>query len=277
MGLFHHEKVIIPENPVLLNSSEPFSAALQLDGLERYGKLYCRFLSEEKRKEIQKQKYIVERGLQGEELTLKALLRTPLHMLIIKDLHFSYGTIPTQIDFIVITNKLFFVLESKNWNSNFKIDSCGEFISLDTNKRWKSPIAQNLEHVEYVRRIYQGFQPKEKIQRFQNLIVWANESSVLERTEAPVDIIASITYAKNLPNLILEKYNSCSIKPLKLVEMQKIADFFLAYCSEHAVGRKCPVCGKNLVLRKGKTAFWGCEGFQNGCRYTEQVACDVDI
>lgn len=271
MGLFHRKKIVIPENPVLVNDSSPFSSAVRLDGLERYEKFYARLLPEERKKALQNQKYKTERGLRGEELTLKALLRTPLHMLILKDLHFLYGETAAQIDFIAISDKLIFVIESKNWKSNVKIDSSGEFVTMDAQKRRENPFAQNTQHTEYIKRIYQGLYPNDKVQRFQNLVVWANEASVLERSEAPDTVVSTITYAKNLPNFILEKYEACTLKKLKPAVMQDVADSFLTYCYEHETEHKCPVCGRQLVLRSAKTTFWGCSGFQDGCRYTEQV------
>ncbi len=35
--------------------------------------------------------------------------------------------------------------------------------------------------------------------------------------------------------------------------------------------RTCPKCGKTLVIRHGYNDFWGCEGYKNGCRYTESL------
>ena len=37
--------------------------------------------------------------------------------------------------------------------------------------------------------------------------------------------------------------------------------------------RKCPKCGKSLILRKGYSWFWGCEGFVDNpkCRYQEPL------
>lgn len=192
-------------------------------------------------------------------------------MLILKDLQFLYGDNATQIDFMVITDKLIFVIESKNWKANVRIDSSGDFVMMDAQKRLENPYAQNAQHTEYVKRIYQGLYPNDKVQRFQNLLVWANEASVLERSEAPDAVVSAITYAKNLSNFILEKYESCTLKKLKPTMMQDIADSFLAYCSAHEAEHKCPICGRQLVLRSAKTTFWGCTGFQDGCRYTEQT------
>lgn len=73
MGLFHQKRAVIPENPVLVNDARPFSSAIRLEGLERFERFYAHTLSEERKKILQNQKYKTERGLRGEELTLKAL------------------------------------------------------------------------------------------------------------------------------------------------------------------------------------------------------------
>lgn len=43
--------------------------------------------------------------------------------------------------------------------------------------------------------------------------------------------------------------------------------------------RKCPKCGNNLVLRKGKSGnFWGCKGFEIkeiNCKYTENLEKNI--
>lgn len=268
MGLFHR-KPTEPQNPVIFNEDAALSSALQTAGLERYLSLYGKALPEDRRKDIQIKKRIAERGMEGERLTLHTLMRTPMYMIILKDLHFLYGTIPTQVDFVVITDKLIFVLETKNWNADFRIDACGDFISQDTGKRWKSPLSQNAEHMEYLSRVYQSFS-RNRLDRFYSAVVWANESAVLDRSEAPEDAVETITYVKNLPNFILERYNACRLKRMKPAEMQSVAQQLLSYCEEHAASRKCPICGKDLVLRETDTPFYGCSGYRNGCRYTEQ-------
>ncbi|HQF80473.1 MAG TPA: type I DNA topoisomerase, partial [Flexilinea sp.] len=43
------------------------------------------------------------------------------------------------------------------------------------------------------------------------------------------------------------------------------------------VGRKCPQCGKDLVIRNGKYGkFISCSGFPQ-CRYTEQIVEKLDV
>ena len=103
MGLFHR-KPTEPQNPVIFNEDAALSSALQTAGLERYLSLYGKALPEDRRKDIQIKKRIAERGMEGERLTLHTLMRTPMYMIILKDLHFLYGTIPTQVDFVVITD-----------------------------------------------------------------------------------------------------------------------------------------------------------------------------
>ena len=62
----------------------------------------------------------------------------------------------------------------------------------------------------------------------------------------------AITYVKNLPNFILERYNACRLGRMKPVEMQ-VLPTASPYCEEHSASRKCPICGKDLVLRETDT------------------------
>ena len=41
------------------------------------------------------------------------------------------------------------------------------------------------------------------------------------------------------------------------------------------IGRQCPKCGRDLVIRKAKTDFIGCIGFPI-CTYTEQLPVKVE-
>ena len=42
--------------------------------------------------------------------------------------------------------------------------------------------------------------------------------------------------------------------------------------SRQFLKRICPLCGKELVIRKGPhSVFWGCTGFSKGCKYKEKL------
>lgn len=258
--------------PTVLNKERAFSSALKLAGLERYYRYYCKL--EDGRiiaplevvKNVERMKYKIERGLEGEKLTLQALQRTPLDMLILKDLSFCYGDISTQIDFFVITSNCMIVIESKNWKVNLRIDSSGEFIDME-GRRWDNPVSQNISHKEFVCQLLPQFADK-----ITSLIVWTNEKAVLERENAPKEISERIVYVKNLSNTILSIHRYYAEEIIDKENRNKIADAIISYCDTHINVKFCPICGNKLIKKQGKeTLFWGCLGYKNGCKYTESI------
>ena len=217
-------------------------------------------------KRVEQMKYKTERGLEGEKRTLQALKRTPLDMLVLKDLAFCYGEITTQIDFLVITSRCMIVMESKNWKSHLRIDSTGEFIDTEGH-RWDNPIAQNAAHKEFICQLLPQF-----ADRIVNLIVWVNEKAVLDRENASEEVIKQIVYVKNLSNTILSIHRSYADDIINREEQKEVANAILSYCDEHTPTKHCPICGKKMVKKQGKESdFWGCSGYRDGCRYIESV------
>lgn len=256
------------ETPTVLRAKYDFSSALKLSGLERYYGYYCKpnVASSELIKRVEQMKYKTERGLEGEKRTLQALKRTPLDMLVLKDLAFCYGEITTQIDFLVITSRCMIVMESKNWKSHLRIDSTGEFIDTEGH-RWDNPIAQNAAHKEFICQLLPQF-----ADRIVNLIVWVNEKAVLDRENASEEVIKQIVYVKNLSNTILSIHRSYADDIMNREEQKKVANAILSYCDEHTPTKHCPICGKKMVKKQGKESdFWGCSGYRDGCRYIESV------
>ena len=80
-------------------------------------------------------------------------------MYILHDIYLEYGDVSAQIDYIVVTRKLIFIIECKNLYGNIEINSNGDFIrTMEYGRRTKkegiySPITQNKRHLELIKSI----------------------------------------------------------------------------------------------------------------------------
>lgn len=262
-------KADLPQTPVVVNQNIRSRTTRIKESLERF----CQKNSDNEKAKRMLSNYT--KAEKGESLTLAALRRVPFKMLIIQDYSFKYGDISTQIDFLVITDSYIFVIDSKWRSSNYKLDNHGEFINVSYQKRESDPIAQNQEHIEYLKKISSDFSVKLN-ERFQNIVVWANEESVVDRSEVSAETASKIIYVKQIVShisSILE--NSEKLKKLTPEKMQSVADFFTEYSEKNPIQYICPVCGGQLEQRTNKlknSTFWGCKNFcLKNCYYIEPI------
>lgn len=222
---------------------------------------------------IEKKIRNLEKGCSGEKKTLYWLRRMPMDAVVIKDFYFMYDDSPVQIDTLVITEKLIFVVETKNWSGNIYLDSSGQFISPEKKAHRNSPFAQSKAQVAFLKQIYKMLFPQDTAQRFQGLVVWANSDSLIERDAAPEQVAQSVVYQNEVSQRIQEICDASKNPPLMV---QQTAERLWKYCREHAVPDACPVCGKDLKEISGKYGmFIGCSGYRSGnppCNYKESIS-----
>src|SRR5574344_1061816 len=120
----------------------------------------------------------MKRGLYGEENLLYTLSQIQIPMYVLYDLNLKLDGYESQIDFIIVTKRNIYVLESKNLKGNIDIEEKGLFTRKN---RWgkssiKNPLTQNIEHENVLNAIFK----EEKIKRnFQSLVVLTNDSSYI--------------------------------------------------------------------------------------------------
>lgn len=110
------------------------------------------------KEKIQKEIAITKAGLIGEENILFELKNSNMDMVVLRDIYLeTKGGLGAQIDFVVITSKLVFIIECKNLFGNIEIDSKGNFIRTMEygGKKHKegiySPITQNERHLNVIK------------------------------------------------------------------------------------------------------------------------------
>ena len=117
MGLFRDKEVIIMKNS---NSAKDYLA--ELEGLLPRA-------TGNTKKEIEKEIVITKAGIVGEDNILFELKNSGMDLVVLHDLYLkTTNDLSAQIDFLVITNKISFVLECKNLFGNIEIRSNGDFV-----------------------------------------------------------------------------------------------------------------------------------------------------
>lgn len=209
MGFFDKLK-----EPVFLK--EDSDAQRQLDVLKE---LEPRLNSEGKNK-IQQDIRCLEYGIQGENQIAFELKNSHIPMYILHDIYLEDGELSAQIDYIVVTRKLCFLIECKNLYGNIEINSNGDFIrTLEFGGRKKkegiySPITQNERHLELLKKIKTdsraniltrlGFQ-KYFHDFHKAIVVLANPKTVLNARYAKKEIKDKVIRADQLVAYIKEQ------------------------------------------------------------------------
>lgn len=114
-------------------------------------------LSPEGQKKIRQDIKYLEYGIMGENQIAYELKNSHMPMYILHDIYLEAGDLSAQIDYIVVTRKMCFLIECKNLFGNIEINSKGEFIRTLENGGRKikegiySPITQNERHLELLK------------------------------------------------------------------------------------------------------------------------------
>lgn len=114
-------------------------------------------LSPEGQKKIRQDIKYLEYGIMGENQIAYELKNSHMPMYILHDIYLEAGDLSAQIDYIVVTRKICFLIECKNLFGNIEINSKGEFIrTLEIGGRKikegiYSPITQNERHLELLK------------------------------------------------------------------------------------------------------------------------------
>lgn len=164
-------------------------------------------------------------------------------MYILHDICLETNELSAQIDYIVVTRKVIFIIECKNLIGNIEINSQGNFIrTYNFNGKLikegiYSPITQNERHLEVLKRIKKesksNFISKMLFDKYFNdnyksIVVLANPKTVLNSRYAKKEIKDKVIKADQLINYIKEVNSKSDLMSLSDKEMKEIADRLLA-------------------------------------------------
>ena len=148
MGFFNRMK-----EPVFLKKGSGLEKRLEkLKSLEP-------LLNEEGRAKLKQEIRNLEAGILGERNIAFELENSHMPMYIIHDLYLRDGDLTSQIDYLVVTRKICFIIECKNLYGNIEIDSQGTFVrtmEFGWQRRKEgiySPITQNQRHMALLRKL----------------------------------------------------------------------------------------------------------------------------
>lgn len=301
MGLFGKKELIVLK--------EDTSAREQIEELKELSSKAKGTL----KAEIENQIFLLQKGVEGEDEILFQLKYADMDMVVLRDLHLVHDGISAQIDLLVITPKIKFIIECKNLIGDITVDRNGNFIRSYQTKSGKkvkegieSPITQNERHMLLVKKLQQadkGFLISHSIEKNfdtfnKSLVVLANSKTILNDRYAPKDVKNKIIRADQLVDTIKNLTKASNEMSSSKKEMLKtgekwlsrhvpndvdyLADFKERLAIQEEASAKaddmiCPFCGNELIVRNGKRGeFIGCSGFPK-CRYTRNLKTSDEI
>ena len=232
MGIFDKLK-----EPVFIKSNS--QAESQLAQLKKLSAKCDDDLKEEIEQEIK----ILDAGIFGEETIKFELKNSHMPMYVLHDLYLEHNGLTAQIDYLIITRKLIFVIECKNLYGNIEINSNGDFIrSFSYGKHTKkegiySPITQNKRHLDLIKEIrldeINGFLAKKSFEKnfdnsYHSVVVLSNPKTVLNAKYAKKDVKNQVIKADQLIEYIKRTNQNCEFIARNDKEMKEAADLWLS-------------------------------------------------
>ena len=215
MGLFNRMK-----EPVFLK--EGSDAEVQLEKLKTLEPL----LNAEGQNIMKQDIKCLEYGIAGEKNITFELKNSHMPMYILHDIYLKDGDLSAQIDYLVFTKKICFVIECKNLYGDIEINSTGDFIrTIEFGGRKKkhgiySPITQNQRHLELMKKIktdnknnilmkYMAGRYFEDFNK--SVVVLANSKTVLNAKYAKKEVKDKVIRADQLVKYIKEMYENSKV------------------------------------------------------------------
>ena len=187
---------------------------------------------------------IASLGEIGENNIAFELKNSNIPMYVLHDINLEIDGLSAQIDYIVVTRKIIFIIECKNLVGNIEIDSQGNFIrTYNFNGRFikegiYSPITQNQRHLEVMKRL--GKANKSNIvtkmlfekffdDNYKSIVVLANPKTFLNYKYAKKEVRDKVIRADQLVDFIKKTNAKSSSAALDDNNLKKIAERILSY------------------------------------------------
>jgi len=192
--------------------------------------------------QIEREINLATYGDLGEKNIAFELKNSGIPMYILHDIYIEAGDLSAQIDYVVITKKLIFIIECKNLVGNIDIDSSGNFIrkykfrNKSIREGIYSPITQNERHLHVIRQkrrnsinliIERIVFDKFFNSYYKTIVVLANPKTILNNRYAKKEVKDNVIRADQLINHIKKLNNKFNESNLSDSKMFKIANRFL--------------------------------------------------
>lgn len=258
------------KEPIFLK--EDSSSQLQLDKLRELEPT----LDLEGQNIIRQDIKYIEYGIAGENNIEFELRNSHMPMYILHDIYLEYGELSAQIDYIVFTKKMCFVIECKNLYGDIDINSSGDFIrTVEFGGRKKkegiySPITQNQRHLELMKKIriqnksnvFSKFMAERYFEKFNiPIVVLSNPKTVLNSKFAKKDVKDKIIRADQLVKYIKNMYDNSKEPALSDDQLLEWAKYYLNLHKEnirdytqkydkYKVTVNIPECTNNILVEE---------------------------
>lgn len=241
MGTLNLQEPIVCKSKDNEDSNNAKNQNEQLETLEHYVNLAELGLKiapssislKDERDYIDKQVSRIKKGIKGEEELLYQLENTYMPMYILNDFSFNVNdSVSVQIDSIVITKKLIYIIECKNYSGNVSINKNGDFIRV--NKKGygvetinPNPDTQNTRHLNFIKRLLLNSNlPDSLVDRLNSVIVFADPQMIIDSSEATNELQSRVIKVDRIENYIVKNNNDVQLEELSDDEMENIKDFF---------------------------------------------------
>ena len=220
-------------------------------------------------------------GFAGEYWVQKELNKLPGEYLFLSDVMLEIDGKTTQIDHIVFSKYGIFVIETKQRNTYITGNEHDKYWIVKAGRKkhyMYNPIHQNYGHKKAIEQIL-GLDDKQVLDIVcvsgqANLRIKSNKVVRVERLvdrilfekEEKIEDYVSMAHRINAMNVVDKKYRKQHIEDIKENINNNNEEL-----RKEVVMNRCPRCGNELVIRKGKTGeFVGCLSFPK-CRYTKEI------
>lgn len=222
--------------PVFLKESSDAQKQIQmLDGLAPY-------LTLEGQEILRQDIRFLEYGISGERQIAYELKNSHMPMYILHDIYLEDGNLSAQIDYIVVTRKLCFIIECKNLYGNMEITPSGAFyriMNVGGQRKMEamySPITQNEHHLELLKKIrldekgnflFRKLAEKQFDRCYHSVVVLANPKTMVYARDAAPSIREKVIRADQLVAYIRKKYQESTESELSDKKLKEWAESFL--------------------------------------------------
>ena len=203
---------------------------------------------ETSKKKIEKQIKLAQYGLEGENKVAYELKTSGMDMYVLHDICLEIGDLSAQIDYIVVTRKLIYVIECKNLYGNIEIDNGGNFVrqmgAFGPKEGIYSPITQNQRHLRVLKEIRKeskgNFLTKMMFEKsfeenYRSIVVLANPKTYLNAKYAKKEVKKQVIRADQLVSYINETNESSKNESMSEKAMLELANFYLEkHVQEHS-------------------------------------------
>lgn len=220
-------------------------------------------------------------GFAGEFWVQKELNKLPGEYLFLSDVMLEIDGKTTQIDHIVFSKYGIFVIETKQRNTYITGNEHDKYWIVKAGRKkhyMYNPIHQNYGHKKAIEKIL-GLDDNQVIDIVcvsgqANLRIKSNKVVRVERLvdrilfekEEKIEDYVSMAHRINAMNIVDKNYRKQHIEDIKENINNNNEEL-----RKEVVMNRCPRCGNELVIRKGKTGeFIGCLSFPK-CRYTKEI------